>query len=1116
MVEIVSNGTLPGDAQDEDRILSDIDFARVDGVLTLIGTSYPGTTLSTYALVNNGLALRDQAFVPPGSGLGAPASLLVTELNGDDVVITTGPQFPGLVSHQINGNDLGARTVTGNTLSGAMTALTTFDFAGDQMILSAHRDQGVLATYRLQGDGGLANPILTTLPGGGTGDDITALAAVTGSSFTHVYALSSADNSLTSFRVNANGTMNPRATLDADNGLYVANPTAMEVAQVAGTSFAVVAGGNSSSLSVVELLDNGALGMVDHVIDGLGTRFANTTALSVVQHVDRAYVVAAGSDDGISLMQILPDGYLLHLDSFADTLDTALTNPSGLATIMAGNRLEIATIAETDGGITRLQADMGPRGITLQGSAADQMLNGTGANDVLWALGGDDTLSGGGGDDVLVGGYGADQLTGGSGADTFVFRAQEALNDTITDFNIAEDRIDLSGLGLVYSLDALDFTTTSTGAVIEFRNDRLVVNTHNGTSLQVEDFETTDFFSLTHLTTMQFGAVLTFEGTAQNDILEGTELEDTISGLGGDDTLDGGIGADRLNGGAGMDQVTYASASAAAVVDLANNAMNSGAAAGDEFLFIEEIFGTAMADTLNGDTGANRLIGHLGNDLLQGRGGTDTLAGQDGRDTMIGGAGADRLDGGTGVDQADYRFATFGITVDLGFAQNNTGEAAGDSFFWIENLRGSDFNDNLRGTDGVNAIWAGRGNDNIAGRGGNDMLYGNDGNDTLMGGAGADRLDGGSGTDRATYFQAQSAVTADLMSPNANTGEAAGDTFISIEHLQGSAFDDSLLGNGAANSLFGDGGRDFLAGRSGNDLLRGMDGNDQLMGGAGADTLDGGAGLDMAFYRDAARGQTVDLAFAGNNTDDAAGDVFISVENLQGSRFSDSLRGTDTYNRLEGGDGHDWLSGRGGNDVLIGGNGNDILVGGAGADVLNGGNGIDRIDYRDSTTGLTVDLRTASNNTQAASGDTYVSVENLYGSNFNDTLTGNQGNNTLWGAGGNDRILAAGGNDQLQGMDGNDLLNGGFGNDTMTGGAGVDTFIFATGADRITDFNPSEDMLRLVESLWNGIDYSVEDVIAQFASATGSTTVMDFGDGNVLTVQGISDPDTLSDSITIF
>jgi len=1115
MVELTHIGTRQGDPDDEDRILSDIDFARIDGQLVLFATSYTGMTLSTFTLTGGGISLRDETFLPPGSGLGSPATLHVGELNNADVVITTGPQYAGLVTHEVMGSTLGSRSVAGNTLPGAMTAITTFDLGPDQMILSAHRGQDNLATYRVQNDGSLANPILTTLPGNGLGDDITAIAALNGSSFTHVFALSSAANSLVSFRVNPNGTMNPRATIDSDNGLYVSSPTTMALVEVAGTDFAVVAGGNSSSLSVVELFDNGAMRVVDHVIDGRDTRFDNATALSVVQDGDRAFVVAAGADDGVSLFQILPDGYLLHLDSFADTTETALTNVTDLAATMVGGRIEIASVAEADAGITRLQADVGNRGITQVGSTSAQFMSGTNADDVLWAMGGDDTLSGGAGDDILMGGYGTDLLTGGGGADTFVFRADEARNDTITDFNINEDRIDLSGLGLVYTLDALEFTTTGSGAIIEFRGDRLVINTHNGSSLRVEDFATEDFFSLTHLTPMQFGSILTFEGTSQNDILEGTDLEDTISGLGGNDTLDGGAGADRLIGGDGIDRVTYQSAASAVVVDLANTAMNTGAADGDEFFFIEEIHGSALADTLYGDGGDNRLIGYVGNDMLQGRGGDDALIGRSGNDTMIGGAGADLLEGGVGIDEANYSFSANGLLADLGFAQFNTFEAAGDIYVSIENLRGSNFADNLRGNNVANVIWGGGGNDNIASRNGNDTIFGNGGNDILMGGADADRLDGGAGIDRVTYFASQTAVTVDLLFAAFNTGEAAGDTFVSIEEIQGSEFGDNLLGTNDDNTLFGNNGRDFLSGRGGDDVLRGMGGDDDLRGGTGADTLDGGNGVDQASYRNAAQAVVADLAFGVNNTGDAANDVFLSIENLAGSRFADGLRGNDSANVLFGDDGNDWLTGRLGHDTLQGGNGNDVLVGGVGRDMLDGGGGIDRIDYRESPFGLTVDLRNPANNTREATGDVFVSVENIYGSNANDILTGDANNNTLWGAGGNDRLISAAGNDRLLGMDGNDQLNGGFGNDVMTGGAGIDTFVFAQGVDQITDFTLGEDMLRIADTLWNGIDYSVEDVIALFASNDGSSTVFDFGDGNILFVQGITDPESLSDSLTI-
>ena len=73
---------------------------------------------------------------------------------------------------------------------------------------------------------------------------------------------------------------------------------------------------------------------------------------------------------------------------------------------------------------------------------------GTEGKDQITGSSGDDQLIGGDGDDYLIGGSGNDVLTGGSGSDHFVYSLDPSESvgiDTITDFNSAEDVIDLVG-----------------------------------------------------------------------------------------------------------------------------------------------------------------------------------------------------------------------------------------------------------------------------------------------------------------------------------------------------------------------------------------------------------------------------------------------------------------------------------------------------------------------------------------------------------------------------------------------------------------------------------------------------------------------------------------------
>ena len=126
-------------------------------------------------------------------------------------------------------------------------------------------------------------------------------------------------------------------------------------------------------------------------------------------------------------------------------------------------------------------------------------------------------------------------------------------------------------------------------------------------------------------------------------------------------------------------------------------------------------------------------------------------------------------------------------------------------------------------------VFGGAGIDRLYSDAGNNRLFGEGDNDTLMGGAGADYLSGGTGTDRAAYSSATKAVIVSLSNPSINSGDAAGDTYNSIENLTGSNYNDALNGNSAKNAINGGAGNDTIKGYAGNDTLTGYSGADSFV-----------------------------------------------------------------------------------------------------------------------------------------------------------------------------------------------------------------------------------------------------------------------------------------------
>ena len=295
---------------------------------------------------------------------------------------------------------------------------------------------------------------------------------------------------------------------------------------------------------------------------------------------------------------------------------------------------------------------------------------------------------------------------------------------------------------------------------------------------------------------------------------------------------------------------------------------------------------------------------------------------------------------------------------------------------------------------------------------------------------------------------------------------------------------ESILGTDGNDKLYGTRDADLIVGADGDDKLIGGRGDDELSGEGGDDTLYGGSGDDFVY---------------GDRGDDY----------VHGGRGDDALWGGAGEDKLIGAWGNDQLSGGVGDDALYGGSGDDTLIGGQGADVLNGGRGNDTVSYADADGGVTVSLDTTKkgfwwwrSRTEAgegegseAEGDKLYDIENIIGSQFDDTLTGNREDN---------------------------VLEGGAGDDILTGGRGDDTFVFneGDGADVVTDFEEGftfggwggwhshwfggrRSFTRIEDQLDINVDgFDSAEALLAAATQVGEDTVFDFGNGDSLTLAG--------------
>ena len=826
----------------------------------------------------------------------------------------------------------------------------------------------------------------------------------------------------------------------------------------------------------LDAVNGGAAGVTVNLGTGTATDgFGNTDTLSGIEGVrgSRAADKLTGSSAGNILVGLAGDDILDGGDGTDDVRyeRDAITQNASAAFGTAGVTVNLVTGKATDGyGNTDTLISIE----NVRATRAIDNLTGNAEDNFFWGLAGADTIDGGDGFDGVSYNVDADfanasnvfgtagvtvNLETGSATDGYgdtdkLSGIQGVMGtsqvDTLTGKNFlaiyGEQFRGLAGNDVIdggtgydevrYDSDAVN---DGKAAVIVNLSGASQTATINTGTFNVAAGRARDGFGNTDT----LANIENARGTALADVFFGADnMSERFSGFAGNDTMTGGGGLFGTDTADYRFDVDYGGKNGV-IVNLSTSSINATIAAGT-FLVAAGTARDGFGDTdtligMEGARGTNEIdvmVGGAADDVFQGFGGNDTITGGAGAEDAVR-YDAEFLEGGKD-----------GVIVNLSATTQNATIAAGNF-----NVAANQARDASGATDTLSGIEVVRGTrlaDAFFGRAADEIFQGLNGNDLINGGGGSDWVSYGADIFAREESQSVVSVTVDLAAGTAIDSFGNSDTLVSIENASGTHLGDKLTGSGGDN------------------IFRGLKGNDLIDGAAGSDTVDysrdeqNGA---LTAFADGATGVIVNLTgssitgtvsgskagsylVAANSARDGFGDTdtLTGIESAIGTRFNDTLVGSNQVNFLTGGDG------------------NDVMNGGLADDLLDGGTGIDTADYTSDTLGVGAylwDVRDfgvwgiASFATGSGINVEYYravggasTIENVNGGSAADTIQGNFQDNVLNGNGGGDSLRGLQGIDTISGGDGIDLLIGDEGNDTLNGGNDRD--IMDGGADNDT------------------------------------------------------------------
>ncbi len=614
--------------------ITDLDIVTVNGVDILLSATRFDGVLSSWSIAGGTLGLTDTLAFQGGDLPGGTSTLMTLDINGSTGLLVGGGVAGDMQTITFNGNGSFGTASSLGTATGFQNGVSVTLGSGAQVIYGSIAGSNGIARLDFDVNGTvLGHSALASVADSYTAA-IGAMASATVDGQTFVISASSSQNGISSWVMGNDGNLSLAESLGNDDGLWITAPTAMETAHVGGETFVVLAAAGSNSLSVMQIGDDGSLIIREHLLDTLETRFDGVTALEVLEHNGRTYVIAGGADDGISIFVLMEGGHLLAQAHIEDTDDMGLDNVSAIVATGRGDGLDIFVASSSETGVTQLHYNTGTAGITATATIAGGMLVGSTDNDVLQGHDGADEINGRAGDDIIRDGLGSDIMTGGAGADVFILSADGDL-DTITDFTAGEDQIVLSLWPMLRDISQLSISLRADGMQISYGGETLIVLSADGGPIDYRALDNGDLIGGLRLPqNIEPG----YPGPGQ-PVIPPTSGEPPLPDESGPNTIRDGV---QVLASGNIDDLRNALTGATAAPE--TTGVISGGDSSDQ------ISGSDNNDVIMSGNGNDTVHGGTGNDTLLGRGGDDTLLGEAGADILLGGTGDDTLDGGTGTD----------------------------------------------------------------------------------------------------------------------------------------------------------------------------------------------------------------------------------------------------------------------------------------------------------------------------------------------------------------------------------------------------------------------------------------------------------------------------------